>query len=414
MNHPIHTIKKRFAPLAAAIAAAGLFSTALSACDSHAGPAQGPSGAPVSAAVVSERAVTETQEFSGRMEAIERVEVRPRVSGFITSVKLTPGGIVKKGEVLFVIDPRPFQAETKRAEAAAVAARAKLDLAKIELVRAEKLVAEKAIAQRELDANASSFKELEANAQAAEAQADNARLNLSYTRVTSPIDGRVGKAEITVGNLVDTSAMLTTVVSDDKIYASFDGDEDTLLRVGAAAHQGRKIEVRVGLANETGYPHGGTLEFVDNQLDPRTGAVRMRAVFANTDKKLVPGLFARVQLQGGGGGVGSVAGERGNVLLINERAIGTDQSRKFVYVVSAGNKAEYRTVTLGPVVDGLRVVRDGLKAGEQIVVNGLQRVQQGASLAPHMVSMDFDPNAPAPEKTSAQSSGSKPVTPSKG
>jgi multidrug efflux system membrane fusion protein len=284
-----------------------------------------------------------------------------------------------------------------------------MDLAKIELARAEKLFAEKAIAQRELDASTSGYKELDANVRAAEAQAENARLNLSYTRVISPIDGRVGKAEITIGNLIDPSAMLTTVVSDDKIYASFDGDEDTLLRVGEAVHKGQKINVNVGLANESGYPHQGKLEFVDNQLDTQTGAVRMRAVFANTDKKLVPGLFARVQLQGGG-----IGGEKSHVLLINDRAIGTDQNRKFVYIVSADNKAEYRLVTLGPAVDGLRVVRDGLKPGERIVVNGLQRVHQGAPLAPHLVSMDFDPNAPEPENKTAKSADTKAVTPSKG
>ena len=212
--------------------------------------------------------------------------------------------------------------------------------------------------------------------------------------MTSPIDGRVGKADITLGNLVDTSAILTTVVSDEKIYASFDGDEDTYLRVGAAHHQGRDVAVKVGLANETGFPHEGKLEFVDNQLDAQTGGVRMRAVFVNADKVLVPGLFARVQLVGGTDG-----GKATPALLINDRAVGTDQSRKFVYVIGAGDKAEYRAVTLGPAADGLRVVRSGLKAGEKIVVNGLQRVHPGAPLAPHMVAMDFDPDAAASAET---------------
>jgi multidrug efflux system membrane fusion protein len=384
-------VKKLVGPLAAAIAAAGIFSLGLSGCDdSQAKPVPATQGAPVSTAVVIEKAITETQEFSGRMEAIERVEIRARVGGFITKVDIAPGHIIKKGDVLFVIDPRPYQAELNRTEAAAAAARAKVELAKIELTRAERLYAEKAIPQRELDTSSSGFKELNANARAAEAQYENAKLNLSYTRVTSPINGRVGKAEITVGNLVDSSTMLTTVVSDDKIYASFDGDEDTLLRVGAAAHSGKRINVKIGLANETGYPHDGKLEFVDNQLDPQTGAVRMRAVFDNADKKLVPGLFARVQLQGGNGNT-----EKTRALMINDRAVGTDQSRKFVYIVTADNKAEYRLVTLGQTVDGMRVVREGLKAGDKIVVNGLQRVHQGAALAPHMVSMDFDPNAPA-------------------
>lgn len=357
---------------------AGLSTVGLVGCNTANGMAQDAAGAAaaagavISAATVIEKPVTETQEFSGHMEAIEHVEIRTRVGGFITSVNLRPGGLVKKGEVLFVIDSRPYQAELNRAEAAAAAARAKLDLARIELARAEKLFAEKAIAQRELDASSSGFKELDANVRAAEAQFDNARLNLSYTRVIAPIDGRVSKAEIKLGNLIDPSTVLTSVVSDERIYASFDGDEATFLSVGAAARKGQVVSVKVGLANESGYPHVGKLEFVDNQLDPRTGGVRMRAVFANADKVLVPGLFARVQLQGGNGGSTPT-----KAVLINERAIGTDQSRKFVYIVDAGGKAEYRMVTLGPTIDGLRVVRSGLKAGEKIVVNGLPRVQPG-------------------------------------
>jgi multidrug efflux system membrane fusion protein len=366
----------------------------LSGCDSSTSkaaeaPAAG-GGAPISAAAVIEKQITETQEFSGRMEAVEHVQVRARVGGYITSVNFKPGSEIRKGQVLFVIDPRPYQAELSRAEAAAAAARAKADLARIQLNRAEKLLGEKAIAQRELDENSSGFKQLDAEARAAQAQYETAKLNLDYTQVTSPIDGRVGKAEITIGNLIDTSAVLTSVVSDDRIYASFDGDEDTYLRVGALAHRGVAVNVKVGLANETGFPHEGKLEFVDNQLDPQTGAVRMRAVFANADNLLVPGLFARVQLQGGNG-----ASEETKALLINDRAVGTDQNRKFVYVLGADNKAEYRAVTLGAQADGLRVVRSGLKVGEKIVVNGLQRVHPGAPLAPQIVAMDVDPDAAA-------------------
>ncbi len=179
--------------------------------------------------------------------------------------------------------------------------------------------------------------------------------------------------------------MLTSVVSLDKIYASFDGDEDTFLRVGGQAYKGQPVTVKVGLANEAGFPHEGKLEFVDNQLDTRTGSVRMRATFDNKDRALVPGLFARVQLDGGTATRTS--------LLINDRAVGTDQNRKFVFVVGAENKAEYRPVVLGPNIEGLRVVRDGLKAGEKIVVNGLQRVRPGAPITPQMVDMTFDPMA---------------------
>ncbi|MFS2008124.1 efflux RND transporter periplasmic adaptor subunit [Duganella sp. CT11-25] len=384
-------------PLAAAMALAGLAAFGLSGCDDATGktaeaPAAG--GPPISAAAVVEKTITETQEFSGRLEAIEQVQIRPRVGGFITAINFKPGSQVKKGDTLFVIDPRPYQAEANRAEAAAGSARAKADLAKVELARAEKLLADKAIAQREYDASASGFKQLDADARAAQAQYEAAKLNLSYTQVTSPINGRVSKAEITLGNLVDASAVLTSVVSLDQIYASFDGDEDTYLRVGAAAHQGKPATVKIGLANETGFPHEGKLEFVDNQLDPRSGSVRMRATFANTDGALVPGLFARVQLAGSTGAK--------SALLINERAVSTDQNRKFVFVVDKDNKAEYRPVTLGPQIDGLRVVRDGLKPGEKIVVNGLQRVRPGAPITPTVVPMDADPLAASMAKPEAK------------
>jgi multidrug efflux system membrane fusion protein len=376
------TLSSAAKPLIAALATAGLIGLSLAGCEDATGKTAAPAapGAPpVSAAIVLEKPVAETQEFSGRLEAVERVEIRSRVSGFITEVNFKPGSEVKKGEVLFVVDPRPYQAEAARAQAAAASARAKADLAKRELARAESLMADKAIARREFDEAAASQKEFEANAGAAQAQYEAARLNLAYTRVVAPIDGRVSKAEITVGNLVDPTAVLTSVVSLERIYASFDGDEETYLRVGAKARTGTPVAVRIGLANEEGFPHAGKLEFVDNQLDARTGSVRMRAAFENRDGALVPGLFARVQLG---------AAESRKAVLINERAVGTDQSRKFVFVVGADGKAEYRPVTLGPVVDGLRVVRSGVKPGEKIVVNGLQRVRPGAPVAPQIVPMD--------------------------
>ena len=379
---PLETLKTAARPLVLALAAAALASTLASCSDAtgKAAPAQAaPAAAPVSAAAVLERQIAETQEFSGRLEAIERVEIRPRVSGFITAVNFRPGAEVKKGDVLFVIDPRPYQAEADRAEAAAASARAKADLARLELARAERLLADKAIPQREYDERASGLKELDANARAAQAQYESARLNLAYTRVASPIDGRVSKAEITLGNLVDASAVLTSVVSLDRIYASFDGDEATYLRVGAQSHKGQPVAVKIGLANEDGFPHEGRLEFVDNRLDAQTGSVRMRATFENRDRALVPGLFARVQLGGGSAAA--------NAMLIDDRAVGTDQDRKFVFVVDKDSKAEYRPVKLGPSVDGLRVVKEGLNAGERIVVNGLQRVRPGAPLAPEIVPM---------------------------
>jgi multidrug efflux system membrane fusion protein len=400
------TMKSRPRPLASAVAGtlavAGLLAAVLSGCGEAnskdaPGPASASQGAPITAAAVVERAVTETQEFSGRMESVEHVQIRSRVAGYITQVNFQPGGKVKKGQVLFVIDPRPFKAEADRAEAAANAARAKADLARLELSRAEKLLADKAIAQREYDERAAGLKELDANARAALAQLDTARLNLGYTQVTAPIDGRASKAEITLGNLIDQNVVLTSVVSDDQIYASFDGDESTYLRVGAQAHSGKPVKVRIGLASETGFPHEGKLEFVDNKLDPKTGAVRMRAVFANSDNLLVPGLFAKVQLESGSG-----ASALANALLVDERAIGTDQSRKYVYVVGADNKALYREVTLGASADGLRVVRTGLKSGERIVVSGLQRVKPGATLAPQIVAMGADLPPPAAKPDGAK------------
>ncbi|MBQ5939274.1 efflux RND transporter periplasmic adaptor subunit [Massilia sp. AB1] len=366
--------------MVAALAVAGLAGAGLTGCadaNSNDAPAAAPAP-PVSAAVVLEKPVLETQEFSGRLEAIEVVEIRPRVSGYITAVNFKPGAEVKKGDLLFVIDPRPYQAEADRAGAAAAAAKARADLARLELQRAERLLADKAIAQREFDERAASQKELDASARAAQAQYEAARLNLAYTRVLSPIDGRVSKAEITLGNLVDASAVLTSVVSLDRIYASFDGDEDTYLRVSRRAHAGQAVDVKVGLANEDGFPHSGKLEFVDNRLDSQSGSVRMRATLANADRQLAPGLFARVQIAGG---------EARPQILINDRAVNTDQDRKFVFVVGKDNKAEYRAVKLGPTIDGLRIVREGLKPGEKIVVNGLQRVRPGAPIAPQVVPM---------------------------
>jgi len=366
--------------MAAALALSGVIGAGLTGCadaTSSDAPAA-PSAPPVSAAVVIEKAVLETQEFSGRLEAIDVVEIRPRVSGFITAVNFKPGAEVKKGDVLFVIDPRPYQAEADRTRAAAAAARARADLARLELQRAERLLADKAVAQREFDERAAGQKELEASARAAEAEHQAAALNLAYTRVTAPIDGRVSKAEITLGNLVDATAVLTSVVSLDRIYASFDGDEETYLRVTRRVHAKEAVDVKIGLANEEGFPHSGKLEFVDNQLDSRSGSVRMRATFANADRLLAPGLFARVQIAGGA---------PSQQILIQDRAVGTDQDRKYVYVVDKDGKAEYRGVKLGPTNDGLRIVRDGLKPGERIVVNGLQRVRPGAPIAAQTVPM---------------------------
>jgi multidrug efflux system membrane fusion protein len=374
-------------PAILAMAAAGL-AAGVSGCSNAEGQSAPPPAAatPVSVAAVLDKSIVDTQEFSGRLEAVERVQIRPRVAGYITAVHFKPGAEVRKGDLLVQIDPRPFKAQAERAEAAAAAASARAALARLELARAEKLVGDHAIAQREYDERAAAQKELDAAARGAAAQAEEARLNLSYTRVVSPIDGRVGKDELTLGNLVDTSAVLTTVVSSKRIYASFDGDEETYLRVARRARAGRPVKVRVGLAGETGFPHEGRLEFVDNQLDTRSGSVRLRALLENADGSLAPGLFARVEIGGG---------DSRSALLINDRAVGTDQSHKFVYVVGADGKPQRRPVELGPLADGLRVVRSGLKPGEVIVVNGLQRVRPGATLKPETVPMLAGANAAA-------------------
>jgi multidrug efflux system membrane fusion protein len=333
---------------------------------------------------VVEQTAVETEEYSGQIEAVDKVEIRPRVSGYIASVNFRPGALVKKGDVLFVIDARPFQAEAKRAEAAMLAARAKADLASTELARAKKLVVEKAIAQRELDEKAAAYQEFEAQARGAQAAYEAARLNLSYTRVESPINGRVSKAELTVGNLVDSGVVLTSVVGSNPLYASFEASQAAFLQVGHDVRAGKAVAVRIAAADESGFAREGILEFVDNQIDPATGTVRMRARVDNSDNRLAPGVFARVQL--------AQRGNDGNkALVVAERAISTDQDRKFVFVVGADGKAEYRQVHLGPLMGSLRIVRGGLKAGERIVVNGLQRVRPGALIAPQIAGMDGRP-----------------------
>ena len=353
-------------------------------------PAGAPPAPPVSVAAVVSRKVTELQEFSGRIEAVESAQIRSRVPGTIDAVRFKPGALVKKGDVLFIIDPRSYQAEAARLEAAAASSRAKAELAATELERSKVLMADNAISQRDFDERAAVARQLAANAQADQAALTSARLNLEYAVVRAPISGRIGKAEVTEGNLIDSSVVLTSIVSIDPVYVAFDGDETTFLQVGAQARQGgaQGVKVRMGLANENGFPHEGRLDFVDNRIDPASGTVRMRAVLRNTDASLTPGLFARVQV-----GTESTHGE---ALLINDTAIGTDQNRKYVYVIGADNKAEYRVVQLGPLVDGLRVARAGLKPGERIVVNGLQRVRPGAPIAPETVEMTATAAASAP------------------
>lgn len=339
-----------------------------------------PPAPPVSVATVLARHVVEQNEFSGRIEAVESAQIRARVRGTIEAVHFKPGSLVKKGDLLFVIDPREYQAEMQRSEAAVAGSQARAELARLELERSKRLLADNAISQRDFDERASSARQLDATARAEQAALAVARLNLDHATVRAPFDGRIGKAEVTVGNLVDSNVVLTSLVSIQPVYVSFDSDEATYLALGTSARSGAAaVKVRMGLANETGYPHEGRLDFVDNRLDPASSSVRMRAVLDNRNGVLTPGLFARVQLGAEAAG--------GDAILINEAAVGTDQDRKYVVVIGADNKAEYRVVQLGPLVDGLRVARSGLKPGERIVVNGLQRVRPGAPVAPQLVPM---------------------------
>ena len=363
------------------------------AAESHAAPP-----APqVTVAAALSRKVTDSNEFTGRFEPVERVEVRPRVSGYISSVNFKEGTEVSKGEVLFVIDPRPYQAERDKAAAGLAQARSQLALAKSERERATKLLAQHALSQEEYDTRTAGNEQAEANVEAAKAALDSAALNLEFTRVTAPISGRISRALVTTGNFVTNGQTpLTTLVSLDPIYVSFDGDEQEYLKYiklahqvaanlhdpaahesALSAHEARSL-VQVGLANESGLPHQGVMVFVDNALDPTTGTIRSRALLDNHDRQFTPGLFARIRLLGS---------SQHDAVLVNDSAIGTDQTVRYVLVVSKDNKVEYRPVQLGPVVDGLRVVNSGLTAGETIVVNGLQRVRPGAQVAPQRVAM---------------------------
>ena len=382
---------------AASVAIAMASALALSACgesQSQAAPAA-PPAPPVSVAAALERQVIDSEEFPGRIEAIDQVDIRSRVTGYIESVNFRQGAEVRKGDVLFVIDPRPFQAEVARVEASLANTRAQLDLARSELARADALLKDQATSKREYDDAASKVRQLEAQIRSAQAAVDIARLNLSYTRVTAPISGRVGKAEITVGNLVQgegpNSPVLTSIVSLNPIYASFEADENVYLRYGKHARNGSApLPVHVGLADEDGFPRKGTLQFVDNRLDTRSGTVRMRAVLDNRDGKLTPGLYARVKL--------SDAARSRAAVVVSDRAIGTDQSKRFVLVVGEDGKAQYHEVKPGRLVEGLRIIEEGLKPGELIVVNGLQRVRPGSPVAPQVVPMEAQNGAPRRDK----------------
>ncbi|MDY7560352.1 efflux RND transporter periplasmic adaptor subunit [Pseudomonas sp. 10B1] len=355
----------------------------ISACGQH-GPAAAaaPAAAKVTVAKVLEQPVNEWDEFTGRLEAPETVEIRPRVSGQIDQVSFTDGALVKKGETLYQIDPRPFLSEVHRLEAQLAQARATLIRTGNEAQRGQRLLSSNAISAELADTRNTSAQEAKAGVDAIQAQLDLARLNLSFTRVTSPISGRVSRAEITAGNIVtaDVTA-LTSVVSTDKVYAYFDADERVFLKYKELARKGKRGQatpVFLGLSNEEGNTHQGTMNFVDNQVNPKTGTIRGRAVFDNADGQFTPGLYARLKLVGSG---------TYSAVLISDEAVGTDLGKKFVLVVGADNKPAYRSVELGPKLEGLRIVRSGLTKDDTIVVKGLQRVRPGTLVDPEVTQM---------------------------
>jgi membrane fusion protein, multidrug efflux system len=355
-----------------------------------------PQATPASVATVIQSEVAAWDEFSGRLEAIERVDIRSRAAGTVQAVHFREGALVKSGDLLVTIDPAPYAAEVERAQAQVAAAQARVTHLRSEHGRAERLWEERAIAQRELDERTNALREAEANLRASQAALQSAQLNLGYTQVRAPIAGRIGRIEVTAGNLIaagPTAPVLTTLVSVSPIYASFDADEQIVTRAlkdlpgGAGARANiERIPVRMGTAAQAETPFAGRLQFVDNQVDAKSGTVRVRAVFENKDGALVPGQFARLRMG---------QAKTGSALLINERAVGTDQDKRFVMVVGADNKAAYREVTLGASVNGLRIVTKGLQPGERIVVNGLHRVRPGALLAPQNVAMDAKPEVQA-------------------
>lgn len=339
--------------------------------------------AQVDTAEVIHRAITDWQDFSGRLEAVDRVEIRPQVSGILTQVHFRDGAAVRKGDVLFTIDPRPFAAEVARAEAQLAATEARVAYTASDLARSERLIADNAVSRRDLEEKQNAARDAAAGVQAARAALRIARLNLDYTTIKAPIDGRMSRAEVTIGNLVSTTGgpALTTLVSSDRIYAAFDVDEQTFLKSvnPARTAKGTSLPVHLGLADQDGYSTQGRIHSVDNRLDTTSGTIRVRAVFDNPDGRLVPGLYARIRL-------GSDTPRE--AVLIDDRAVGTDQDKRFVLVVGDGNRAAYREVRLGKLQDGLRVVEDGLKPGEHIVVNGLQRIRPGDPVTPHPVAME--------------------------
>ncbi|WP_313913131.1 efflux RND transporter periplasmic adaptor subunit [Tahibacter sp.] len=375
-----------------ALALVAAIGVGLSGCSSTAAPAA-PPPPDVSVAAVVAKPVRQWDDFTGRIGAVEMVELRARVSGYVQRVAYEEGQEVKKGDLLFVIDPRPYRAVLDRALADLDRARAEARLAQAQDARAQSLIEAKAISREEFETRKAATAQGGAGVRAAEAAVAAAQLDLTFTEVRSPIDGRAGRAAITQGNLAQADAtLLTTVVSQDPVYVNFESDEQAYLRYLELARKGERSgshnPVRVGLANEDGYPHEGTVDFVDNQVDAATGTIRARAILRNPDRVFTPGLFARVQLEGSA---------EFQALLIDDKAVLTDQDRKYVYVLGEQNKAMRKDVVLGRTVEGLRVVQSGLQAQEKVIVHGVQKVFfPGMPVTPTLIEMGAA--APPPQQ----------------
>jgi len=334
-----------------------------------------------------EREIADYYEYTGRTAAVDAVEVRARVSGYLVKVNFREGAVVKKGDLLFLIDPRPFQAVLDEAKGQVAQWEAKLARAEADVTRDERLLPKGAASQKDLDQAVADRGEARAAIQSARAAVDRAALDLEFTRVTAPIDGRISRHLIDEGNLVTADAtLLTTIVSIDPMYAYFDVDEQAVLHLRQLIRErkihnpraGEEVTVLLGLANETGFPQRGTINFVDNQVNPQTGTVRLRGVFPNEPEVLLPGYFARVRL---------LFGQPHRALLVTERAIDTDQGQKIVYVVNDQNEVVSHPIRVGALHDGLRVIEEGVQPGERVIVNGLLQVRPGITVEPKLVDM---------------------------
>ncbi len=386
------TLRQRFLGSAIALGIGAAIATPF-ALSSHNARGSGPTPAvqavPVSVATVKSQDAVAWSEFSGRLEAVERVELRSRVAGAVQEIHFREGALVRQGDLLVVIDPAPYQAAVDAAAARVASAQSQLAWARKEEARGHELIGMSAgaISQSSVDQRVNAAREADANLRAAQADLQAAELNLGYTQIRAPVSGRVGKIEVTVGNLIaagPASPVLTTLMSVDPIYASFDADEQTvtgaLKTLGAEGDVAAQVgHIPVDMATADGTPIQGHLQLVDNRVDAQSGTVRLRAQFDNPNGALIPGQFARLRMG---------AAKSQPVLAVSERALGTDQDKRFVIVVDADNKAAYREVTLGALSGNLRVITSGINPGERVVVEGLQRVRPGALVAPAEVPMD--------------------------